>query len=117
MDQNLGLRQALENSDNMTHEELYGLRLKHRKDPKAQELIAPMEHAAFAREQGDNGVVDPLVTGFVLNPGYQMAKIVGADKLFFDRDEMTTPSSFAELFGGMRGGLQGATRAIKRYIK
>lgn len=101
----------------MSWDQLYDARLANRDNPQAQADLAPYEHMAWARQQGETSPLHALTTGLIMNPLYQAAKFSNADKLFQDRDEMSTPASFEELAGGVKGGLLGAGDWFRNELK
>lgn len=65
------------------------------------ELLAPLEHRAFAREYvGENPVSGAIGVGAAI-PAYQLAKLLGLG------GEGATPASWDQLFGGYHGILEG----------
>jgi len=92
----------------MSHEELARLRertaVRNPRDRWLQELLAPFEHQAFAREWVRE---DPLVAVPSLGvaiPAYQLAKLFGLG------GKEATPASLDQMFGGYRGLVQGLRR-------
>ena len=84
----------------LSHEEL--LRLRER-EGSLQELLAPLEHQAFAREWMRANPVSAGVSLPVAIPAYQLAKLL---KLVGSR----TPASLDQLFGGYTGMVEGMRR-------
>ena len=97
-------------------EEMYQHRLAHPNDPQAQAQIAPYEHRAWAREAGDKGVINALVTGLLMSPAYQGTKALGIDDLFFERNALSTPASLEQVKQSAIGGLEGARDAFMKYL-
>lgn len=86
----------------MDWESLNELRLKYQNDPMAQQVLAPLEHQAYVREQTQQNPVAGAVMGAVLEPGYQLAKKVG---LF--NGQGATPASMDQVLGSLKGVKQG----------
>jgi hypothetical protein len=92
-------------SAQMTHAELLRMRDAH-PEPFMQEVLAPMEHKAFAREYvQENPLMAPaMLTAPAL---YYLAKKM---KLMGGR----TPPSIDQVFAGMEGTIQGLRSRISK---
>src|SRR4051812_1560226 len=96
--------------ENMSWNDLYQLRVKHRGDQEAQQAIAPFEHQAYAREQVKDNPITAAAWA-VMPAGYQAAKALG---LTGPDDDMSTPPSMEQAMAGMKGVLQGIGDAWKK---
>jgi len=85
----------------LSHADL--LRMREREsDPEVQKRLAPYEHQAYARELVRRNKMNAVgLLGAI--PGYQLAKLLGVLPV----DEKSTPASFAQLYGGLKGLGQG----------
>lgn len=86
------------------------LRLKHRGDPYAQQLLAPYEHMAYAREQVAESPVKAAAWS-AMPAGYQVFKGLGMDG---KADDMTTPPSLDQATAGVRGVWQGMKQGLQK---
>ena len=87
----------------MDWESLYELRMKFAGNPQAQELIAPYEHRAYAREEAASNPVSALGYATLLVPGYQLAKMAHLTPV----DDMSTGPSMKQLMSGIQGAGEG----------
>ena len=91
--------------DKMDWDSLHGLRTNFAGNMAAQQVLAPFEHQAYAREAVQNNPLNAI--GYsVMIPAYQAAKTVGLIKPV-DNNNPVTPPSLAELLHGFRGVKQG----------
>lgn len=107
----MNIRDLLANQallDGMSHSELYSMRGKI-KDKKAQSILAPYEHQAFAREFTEENPLNTVSLAAAI-PLYTLGKatgLVGGTR---------SPASLSELTQGFRGVGQGLSRwANKRF--
>jgi hypothetical protein len=93
------------NPGDMSHADLYRLRGL-TKDPATQQMIAPLEHRAFAREftQDHPAIAGAAVPLSAL--GYYLGKKSGLIK-------SRTPADLDQVFGAVQGTLQGYGLADK----
>lgn len=95
------------NYADMAHSELLRLRESLPADDPRQRLLAPYEHAAFAREWTMENPVMAVPSLAVSIPGYSLAKLLGYG------GENATPASLAEMaqaYKGMGRGLMSLMR-------
>lgn len=93
----------------MPWQDLYDLRLKFHGNQDAQQLIAPFEHQAYAREQvAENPLAAPAWA--VMPAAYQAAKALG---LAGGDDDMSTPASLDQAVAGVKGVWQGVKQAMR----
>jgi hypothetical protein len=86
------------NPGDMSHSDLYRLRGL-TKDPATQQMIAPLEHRAFAKEfVGDHPVIGAGMP--LASLGYYLGKRSGLIK-------SRTPADLDQVFGAVEGTLQG----------
>ena len=81
----------------MAHSELLRLRDSIPHDDPRQRILAPYEHAAFAREWTMENPAVAVPSLAVSIPGYSLAKLLGYG------NERTTPASLAEIAQGYKG--------------
>ena len=92
--------QDLRNAGSLPWIRLRMLRSKYKDNQQMQELLAPLEHRAYAREAvKDSPIMGTLGMGTAI-PLYQLKKMFGMQK-------GTTPASLDELFAGYQGIAQG----------
>lgn len=81
-------------------------------DPKLNQLLAPYEHRAYARETvAEKPWLAPLYT--ILPFGYQAAKLAG----YKGWDDRATPASLEQLKGGLLGVAEGVKDAYRKATK
>lgn len=98
---------SLDAMEKMPWHELYALRLTNRGNQQAQQVIAPFEHMAYAREQVRENPLTAPVWG-LMPAGYQAYKALGGGA----QDDMTTPASLDQATAGMKGVWQGLSDAL-----
>lgn len=86
----------------MDWETLINMRRQNPKNERLQDIIAPYEHRAYAREDVAENPLRALSYGYLI-PGYQAAKVVGVVR-------GTKPS-----FDQMMQGFYGVGEGLKRY--
>lgn len=94
----------------LSHSDLYQLREQAAQDPTTQNILAPYEHRAFAREWATS---DPLTAAASLTaaiPGYSIAKALGAA-------QGRSNASLPELQQGFTGLGEGLMAAIKSALQ
>ena len=96
----------------MTLEELQALQslspadlLRLRASSPHQDLLAPLEHRAFAREWVGENPLNALPLAAAI-PGYQLAKLLGLT-------QSRSKPSMDQLFGGYQGVLEGLNKRFK----
>lgn len=90
-------------------DELLDIRLQNAENRKLNEILAPYEHRAFAREQvAEKPYLAPLYT--ILPFGYQAAKLAG----YRGWDGRATPASLSQLVGGLQGTWEGVKSAFNK---
>lgn len=100
---------SLDDLGKMQWHELYALRLANRGNQQAQQLIAPFEHQAYARETvADNPMQAPVWAA--MPAGYQAFKLFGLG----EKDDMSTPPSWDQATAGMKGVWQGLGDAWRK---
>jgi len=100
------------NSD-MPWNELMIARFQERKNPGMQEVLAPMEHQAYARERvSENPLLAAVYPG--LEAGYQTLKATGLMKLISPEDDMSTHASLDQLIGTWKGTQEGLRDFLTR---
>ena len=93
---------------NMSWDDLYQLRLQYPNNTTAQNQIAPVEHQAWAREQGRISPLHGLVTGAMMAPTYEAIKALGLDKYLGAKPEFRSDPSLGSVAAGLKGGLLGS---------
>ena len=95
------LRAVLVNYEGWSHSDLLRLRNSLPDNDPRHQMLAPYEHAAFAREWTMENPALAVPSLMVSIPGYSLAKLVGASKA-------RTPASLSEMgqsYKGMGRGL------------
>lgn len=100
-----GLLPSRAELEKMSHGDLLMLRRQHNDDKVVQELLAPYEHRAFAREQVEESPINALALP-VMVPAYEAAKAVG---LMRGRSSPSMES--------MKQGLIGVTEGVVRAMR
>jgi len=85
------------NYADMAHSDLLRLRESLPADDPRQRILAPLEHAAFAREWTMENPAVAIPSLAVAIPGYSLAKLMGYG------NERTTPASLREVVQGYKG--------------
>lgn len=93
--------------EDMSHEQLFMLRERNPNNKAAQELLAPYEHQAFAREATNENPLLALPIA-VAAPVYAAVKSLG-----FMTDDQTTKPSLSQVGRGLKGVGQGL---IKNFM-
>jgi len=110
---NLGFGGSLPSADlmaSMPWEKLQALRNQFANNPAAQQMIAPYEHRAYARESVNNNLLmAPVMAAMV--PGYQAAKAIGLT----GSDNQTTAPSWAQFVQGEQGVYDGVKNRLRSF--
>ncbi len=93
------------------HADLYGARMAG--DRLQNEVLAPMEHRAYAREYVENNPITGPLAMAILTAGYTPAKALGLT----GSDEKTTPASLDQLFGGFEGITEGVANNLRKFFR
>lgn len=95
------------NLDKMSWIQLRTLREQYQNDRWMQELIAPFEHRAYARESVAGNPLKAMLFGGALVPGYQAYKTIFSGGAVNPGDPSQTPASLDQLFAGLQGTYEG----------